>query len=74
MENHISFANAVKVLDIRCAMVATKILHLVPINMSRLRVLLSMSVDVKNTKLQSVVVLKGSISNASNSKTIGTNK
>ena len=45
-----------------------------PENMSRLRVPPSVCVDVKNTKLQSVVVLKRSITNASNSKTIGTNK
>ena len=74
MENHISFANVVKVLNIRCAMVATKILRLAPKNMSRLRAPPSMCVGVKNTKLQSVVVLKRSITNASNSKTIGTNK
>jgi len=33
-----------------------------------------MYVGAKNTKLHSVVVLKRSISNASNSKTIGANK
>lgn len=74
MENHISFANVVKVLNIRCAMVVTKILRLTPKNMSRLRISPSMYVGVKNTKLHSVVVLKRSISNASNSKTIGANK
>ena len=74
MENHISFANVVKVLDIRCATVVTKILRLIQKNMSRLRALPSMCVGVKNTKLLSVVVLKRSISNASNSKTIGANK
>ena len=74
MENHISFANVVKVLDIRCAMVVTKILRLTPKNMSRLRTPPSTCVVVKNIKLQSVVVLKRSISNASNSKTIGANK
>ena len=74
MENHISFANVVKVLNIRSAMVVTKILRLTPKNMSRLRAPPSMCVGVKNTKLQSVVVLKRSITNASNSKTIGTNK
>ena len=74
MENHISFANVVKVLDIRCAMVVTKILHSTPKNMSPLRAPPSMCVGVKNTKLQSVVVLKRSISDASNSKTIGANK
>ena len=74
MENHISFANVVKVLNIRCAMVVTKIPGLTPKNMSRLRAPPSMCVGVKNTKLQSVVVLKRSITNASNSKTIGTNK
>ena len=74
MENHISFANVVKALDIRCAMVVTKILRLTPKNMSRLRAPPSMCVGVKNTKLQSVVVLKRSLSNASNSKTIGANK
>jgi len=74
VENHISFANVVKVLDIRCAMVVTKILRLTPKNTSRLRAPPSMCVGVKNTKLQSVVVLKRSITNASNSKTIGTNK
>ena len=74
MESHISFANVDKVLNIRCAMVVTKILRLVPKNMSRLRARPSMCVGVKNTKLQFVVVLKRSITNASNSKTIGTNK
>ena len=74
MENRISFANAAKVLNIRCAMVVTKILRLTPKNMSRLRAPPSMCVGVKNTKPQSVVVLKRSIANASNSKTIGTNK
>ena len=74
MENRISFANVVKVLNIRCAMVVTKILRLTPKNMSRLRAPPSMCVGAKNTKLQSVVVLKRSITNASNSKTIGTNK
>ncbi len=74
MENLISFANVVKVLDIRCAMVVTKTLRLTPKNMLRLRAPPSMCVGVKNTKLQSVVVLKRSITNASNSKTIGTNK
>ena len=74
MENLISFANVVKVLNIRCAMVVTKILRLTPKNMSRLRAPPSVCVGVKNTKLQSVVVLKRSITNASNSKTIGTNK
>ena len=74
MENHISFADVVKVLDIRYAMVVTKILRLTPKNMSRLRAPPSMCVGAKNTKPQSVVVLKRSISNASNSKTIGANK
>ena len=74
MENLISFANVVKVLNIHCAMVVTNILRLIPKNMSRLRAPPSMCVGVKNTKLQSVVVLKRSITNASNSKTIGTNK
>ena len=74
MENHISFANADKVLIIRSAMVATKILRLTPKNMSRLRAPPSMYVGVKNTKLQSVVVPKRSISDASNSKTIGADK
>ena len=74
MENLISFANVVKVLNIRCAMVVTKILRLTPKNMSRLLVPPSMYVGAKNTKLHSVVVLKRSISNASNSKTIGANK
>ena len=74
MENLISFANVVKVLNIHCAMVVTNILRLTPKNMSRLRAPPSMCVGVKNTKLQSVVVLKRSITNASNSKTIGTNK
>lgn len=74
MENLISFANVVKVLNIHCAMVVTNILRLTPKNMSRLRAPPSMCVGVKNTKLQSVVVLKRSIPNASNSKTIGANK
>ena len=74
MENHISFANADKVLIIRSAMVVTKILRLTPKNMSRLRAPPSMYVGVKNTKLQSVVVPKRSISDASNSKTIGADK
>ena len=74
MENHISFANVVKVLDIHCAMEVTKILRLTLKNMSRLRAPRLMCVGVKNTKLRSVVVLKRSISNASNSKTIGANK
>ena len=73
MENLISFANVVKVLNILCAMVVTKILRLAPKNTSRLRVPPSACVGVKNTKLQFVVVLKRSIINASNSKTIGTN-
>ena len=74
MENHISFANVVKALDIRCAMVATKILRLTPKNMSRLRAPPSVCVGAKNTKLQYVAVLKRSLSNASNSKTIGADK
>ena len=74
MENHISFANVVKAPGIHCAMVVTKILRLTPKNMSRLRTPPSTCVVVKNIKLQSVVVLKRSISNASNSKTIGANK
>jgi hypothetical protein len=74
VENLISFANVVKVPNTRCAMVVTKTLRLTPKNMSRLRAPPSMCVGVKNTKLQSVVVLKRSIINASNSKTIGANK
>ena len=74
MENHISFANVVKALDTRCAMVVTKIQSLTPKNMSRLRAPPSTCVDVENTKLQSVVVLKRSMSNASNCKTVGANK
>ena len=74
MENHTSFANVVKVRDIHCAMVVTKILCLIRKNTSRLRALPSVCVAVKKIKLQSVVVLRRSISNASNSKTVGENK
>ena len=74
MENHTSFANVVKVRDIHCAMVVTKILCLTPKNMSRLRAPPSVCVAVKKIKLQSVVVLRRSISDASNSKTVGENK
>ena len=74
MENHISFANVVKVLNIRYAMVVTKIPHLTLKNTSRLRAPPSMFVGVKNTKRQFVVVPKRSVTNASYSKAVGANK